>query len=1418
MKRNLLLAVATLFVVCSLPIISKYKVNATNNSFGIEINEDNFPDQVLRNELSKKDIDGNGFLSSYELNKVIGIYVYDSNITDLSGVELLPELQSIECYNCNSIEKIDVSKCKTLTKIDCHGCRNITEIIIDGCDTLTSVNCEGCSKLAVIPIMSTSVTCYEQKTDVGSALISGGKCTYSYEYSTIPKLRLSYKRNQNSSLITLKQGIDYNLYYENSENVGTVTVVIEAIGNYSGKRKITYESIPADISNKVIASIPEQVFTGKQIQPYVSVVGLINGTDYTVTYSNNISAGVATVTATGKGNYTGSKSGYFIINPKSIEECSISPISAQTYTGAIIKPPITIMDDDRELVVNQDYTATYPTVISPGTRTITIEGKGNYTGTVTTSFKIVAKSIVDVTVLPIDDYTFCGQEIKPSITVMDGAKTLEQNNHYTVSYINNINAGTATVTIKGRYCYKDEKTIEFEILPKSLGSVTLSEIATQYYSGSEITPDFEVNLDDVKLVKNVDYTTSYANNIDADNYATVTVNGIGNYKGSKSTQFYISKAPISRATVSYIEPIQYTGVALKPSVILTDGDKQLVYGADYVISFSENVNVGEATGAITGKGNYYGTQTFTFQIIPDPGELSIVSIPDQVYTGSSLKPEVIVKAGDEVLSKDSDYIINYSNNKNVGTAIVSVQGIGNYSGSGSTSFSIVGKPIFSAVAGMIGNQVYSGSAIEPEITIIDGSKTLLLNTDYSVSYLNNINAGTATVQINGKGNYTGTMTTSFIIVPLYINLEIDNIDSQIYTGCAIEPDIVVSAGSKILVEGTDYSVSYSNNTNVGTASVSVTAKGNYIGSAEQSFTINARSIAFVTIDDINNCYYTGEPISPSVVVKDGTKVLSLGIDYTVSYMNNTNLGQAKVTIIGMGNYSGVRNTSFIIVANESDLTIENIPDQEYSGSLIEPSVAVKCQGVLLTEGQDYTVSFSNNISVGLANVSVAGKGNYLGTGSASFNIVARSINEVSISEIKDQTYTGSSITPEITITDNKTVLQLNVDYTVSYEKNVNAGTAFVKINGIGNYKDSRSASFVIVAAPIDDVTIDQIPPQTYTGDELKPLIIVRIGSTILTEKTDYIVSYTDNVNAGMACVNVAFRGNYSGSVRVAFVINAKPINGVNISAVADQKYTGSAINPSTTVKDGDTTLVLGIDYDIAYSNNINVGIATFTITGKRNYSGEKSSTFNIVAVNYKWKQKGSKWYYVGDNGEYATDFMEIDGKTYYFNNSGVMQTKWQQIDGTWYYFGTSGDMKTGWQKISKVWYYFGTNGKMATGLTEIGGAKYLFKSNGSMLTGWQQIGSDWYYFASSGAGKTGWQKISKVWYYFDASGKMLTGLNEIDGEYYYFKSNGSMVTKWLKIDSDWYWFKSDGSMAVSETVKISGKSYKFDEKGICLNP
>ena len=173
--------------------------------------------------------------------------------------------------------------------------------------------------------------------------------------------------------------------------------------------------------------------------------------------------------------------------------------------------------------------------------------------------------------------------------------------------------------------------------------------------------------------------------------------------------------------------------------------------------------------------------------------------------------------------------------------------------------------------------------------------------------------------------------------------------------------------------------------------------------------------------------------------------------------------------------------------------------------------------------------------------------------------------------------------------------------------------------------------------------IDVVPDQTYTGSEITPEPLVIAGSLNLTKGTDYVYSYMNNTNAGTATVRATFQGDYAslGYVEKTFrIIKRLTHSDITIATIPDQTYSGSEICPEISVKDGETTLILGTDYTVECANNVSAGTANMTITGMGDYAGSISKTFEILKAPLTITAKDKTIAY-GD--EPANDGVEYNG-------------------------------------------------------------------------------------------------------------------------------------------------------------------------------
>ena len=225
---------------------------------------------------------------------------------------------------------------------------------------------------------------------------------------------------------------------------------------------------------------------------------------------------------------------------------------------------------------------------------------------------------------------------------------------------------------------------------------------------------------------------------------------------------------------------------------------------------------------------------------------------------------------------------------------------------------------------------YTGSAKKPNVTVKDGDYTLVEGKDYTVTYSNNTNAGTATATVTGKGNYTGSVSKNFTINKASRDV---TFNPYHFTRTFGDPDFTIvpttSGGGILSYSSNDISIATVNSSTgkvhiVGVGKVRITARlsgsSNYKAASDwYELTVVAKEVAATMVGEIAEQTYTGSPLTPAVVVTDGDATLTEETDYTVEYTNNTETGEATVTITGKGNYTGTVSTTFTIVADKTTL-------------------------------------------------------------------------------------------------------------------------------------------------------------------------------------------------------------------------------------------------------------------------------------------------------------------------------------------------------------------------------------------------------------------------------------------------------------------------------------------------------------------
>ena len=658
--------------------------------------------------------------------------------------------------------------------------------------------------------------------------------------------------------------------------------------------------------------------------------------------------------------------------------------------------------------------------------------------------------------------------------------------------------------------------------------------------------------------------------------------------------------PVTDLTISLAEgqtgEFTYTGSAQVPTVTVSSATVSDLTSSDYTLiikkdgtTVAEAVNAGDytITAQLTGI-------TYSGESAPLPFKIKAASwSADSIqvtgadsegkitYSGSA--PEVKVMAGSNVVP-EAQYTLTYKKGdqtlsaapSDVGSYTVTASPTANYTGEAITkNYTITAKPwsvdsIQVTGADSEGKITYSGSA--PEIKVMAGSNVAPA-AQYTLTYkkgtetLSEVpsNAGSYTVTASPTANYEGTpVSKSFTIVAKTLTAPtVEDIANQTYTGSAITPTVTVKDGETTLTKDKDYTVSYSNHTNAAAAdaqnapTATVKFKGNYAGNdVTKTFTISPKNISAAVLGGLNTTYNPGSRPVPTVTLDGKTLVEGNDKDYTLSYDETTTPGSLIITVTGRGNYTGSKQAT-VAVLGTSDTTA--------------PVISGVTNGGTYHEAKTITVTDTN-----LEKVEI-----YQGT------------TLVNTWNLAGGTTTVST-TLALSDTDTAYVIK-------AYDKVGNKTEFTVTVT-----KKSIAASMITIAGA-DNIVFD--------GTAKTPTITVKDGSTTIAAD-QYTLRWENNTNAGTATVKVTMNSNaaYKGEATKTFTIKPKTITSSSaIQDIADQTYTGSALTPAITVKDGETRLEEGTtkDYTVIYSNNTNPGTAKVTVVLRGNYQGVLQKTFTI---------------------------------------------------------------------------------------------------------------------------------------------------------------------------------------------------------------
>ena len=412
-------------------------------------------------------------------------------------------------------------------------------------------------------------------------------------------------------------------------------------------------------------------------------------------------------------------------------------------------------------------------------------------------------------------------------------------------------------------------------------------------------------------------------------------------------------------------------------------------------------------------------------------DITIDDITAPTYTGQALTPDVTVKDGSTVLTKDVDYTVTYSNNTNAALAtaaqnaptvtITAVSTSEKYAGETTKTFTILPKALEDGFIANIASLVYTGVAQTPEPAVTYNNMTLVKGTDFTYSYTNNVNVAAATaenaptVTVTGKGNYTGTAQKKFDITKKALTVTADNKsvtfgdDAPQYT---VSYDGFVNNETNAVLGGTlAFACNYVKN-QTGAGNYDITPSGLTSSNYDITFTKGTLTVykkhldhPDITISNILPVTYNAQAHTPSFTVKDGSKVLVLGTDYTVTYSDNVmacdkdaaeNAPTVTIKAVeGHDFYVGENSKTFTIRKKTlEDGFMSKVADLTYNGKAQEPAPTLTYDGITLVEGKDYVFSYINNKDVAsttdakapVVTASAVKNSNFTGAATQKFNI------------------------------------------------------------------------------------------------------------------------------------------------------------------------------------------------------------------------------------------------------------------------------------------------------------------------------------------------------------------------------------------------------------------------------------------------
>ena len=750
-----------------------------------------------------------------------------------------------------------------------------------------------------------------------------------------------------------------------------------------------------------------------------------------------------------------------------------------------------------------------------------------------------------------------------NVTCADCHNNLGRDKDYEVIVSDYKKTGKVDVTIKGIGAFEGmtaKTSVNVEYHKHGEEGYDIRNLYSGYnWTGKEVKPDVLIRCADCnkELKEGTDYKLEYKNNVNVGT-ATVKVVGMGAYKGVDQTANFEIEEDCGWNGIKYYNDTyqngdhigslewsewRYNKITPYISIACNHCGKELENGKDYTITFSNTDHLGEGTAKVVGLNEYAGHElSFTYTLKPKDLKAKSYYNGDDLgtykWTGKEVKPDIgkiyvqdiYGYVVDTEAVEGKDYQLEYSNNIEEGTATVKVVGIGDAKGTvltytyhiekqhGWNGFSVTGHKD----GDDLGAYEWTGN-VEPELNLTCNhcGNELYQGSDYELEYTGDrTEPGKVTVKVIGTRDYEGwTQSFTYTIKNKTFSFEDhkdgEDLGAAEYTGSEVRYPIsnVTDKTGKVLSEGTDYKLVYSDNTKPGVANVQIIGLNDYDG-CTLSFTYTIvdyygesgfHNNLYTDGADMGSYAYTGEEVKPSIGLMYSNynqTFLIEGVDYKVEYSNNINPGTATAKVIGIGRYAG-HEMSFTYTIKNKSFAAKDHKDGENLGTLKWTGKAQTMKlgdmidpidGHVLKEGTDYKIVYSDNVDAGTAKAEVIGSGYYEGSSLTFYYTIEKqhgwngfySKGHKDGESLGTFKWTGNTvlIDPDMRCSHCDKELQENVDYKIEYSNNIDPGVASMKIIGMGDYKGYELNFTFVIEKKTPTTTEDQKPTTTTT--ETKP--------------------------------------------------------------------------------------------------------------------------------------------------------------------------------------------------------------------------------------------------------------------------------------------------------------------------------------------